>query len=100
MAMTLCRARPFQEDIAKVFSFTAAYLLPVYGINYVLGPPANYWLLNHKTSGENLMQWLPPEPFHTAVLIPMTSFFCMVVYLLFYLIDRFLTNRHHHRTRH
>ncbi len=100
IAMTLCRARPFQEDIAKVFSFTAACLLPVYGINYVLGPPANYWFLNHKPSGENVMQWLPPEPFHTAALIPMTLFFCVVVYLPFYLTDRFLSNRHHHRKHH
>ncbi len=73
MAMQLFGARPEAKDVLRVSLFTITLLPLIYLINHVLGEPANYWFLLSKPTGENLMAFMPSEPFHVVVLIPLTT---------------------------
>jgi len=81
--------RPFAKDIITVSLITALVLLPiVYGINLLLGEPANFWYLMTKPAGASLMDMFPEPPYHLIVTTPIAIAVFYLIYLPYFLKDR------------
>ena len=81
--------RPFAKDIVTVSLITALVLLPiVYGINLLLGEPANFWYLMTKPAGASLMDMFPEPPYHLIVTTPIAIAVFYLIYLPYFLKDR------------
>ena len=80
--------RPYAKDIATVSLITALVLLPiVYGINLLLGEPANFWYLMTKPAGASLMDMFPEPPYHLIVTTPIAIAVFYLIYLPYFLKD-------------
>ena len=81
--------RPYAKDIVTVSLITALVLLPiVYGINLLLGEPANFWYLMTKPAGASLMDMFPEPPYHLLVTTPIAIAVFYLIYLPYFLKDR------------
>ena len=81
--------RPYAKDIVTVSLITALVLLPiVYGINLLLGEPANFWYLITKPAGASLMDMFPEPPYHLIVTTPIAIAVFYLIYLPYFLKDR------------
>jgi len=81
--------RPYAKDIVTVSLITALVLLPiVYGINLLLGEPANFWYLMTKPAGASLMDMFPEPPYHLIVTTPIAIAVFYLIYLPYFLKDR------------
>ena len=60
----------------------------MYGVNYLLGPPANYWFIVEKPIGDNVTSFMRPEPFHMIDIWLLAVLVCYLIYLPYYLKDR------------
>ena len=89
ISIILLNERPYVKDIFHIFGFTTLILILTYGINYLLGSPANYWFLLEKPYGDNLMIFFPNEPFHIFALYPVALISCFIVYAPYFFRDRF-----------
>ena len=87
-SMIVFNQRPHGKDIFTIFGFTTLLLPLLYGLNYILQAPANYWYLLEKPVGSNLMTPLPEAPFHMLYLYPIAFIFLLLVYAPYYIIDR------------
>lgn len=87
-SMIVFNQRPYAKDILTIFGFTTLLLPLLYGLNYVLQAPANYWYLLEKPIGSNIMTPLPEAPFHMVYLYPIALLFLLLVYAPYYLYDR------------
>ena len=85
--MILDNQRPYLGDVHRVLIFTSLLLIAMYGINYLLGHPANYWFLIEKPIGDNLMSLMRPEPFHIIDLYFVAVLACYLLYVPFYIKD-------------
>ena len=85
--MILDNQRPYLGDVHRVLIFTSLLLIAMYGINYLLGHPANYWFLIEKPIGDNLMSLMRPEPFHIIDLYFVAVLACYLLYIPFYIKD-------------
>ncbi len=47
-AMIIDGHRPYLKDVHRVLFVLSILLIVIYGINYLLGPPANYWYVAEK----------------------------------------------------
>lgn len=88
IAMIVLNQRPYPKDIFTIFGFTTLLLPLLYGLNYLLQAPANYWYLLEKPYGNNLMTPLPDAPFHMLYLYPIALLFLLLVYSPYYFSDR------------
>ena len=86
--MILDNQRPYLGDVHRVLIFTSILLVIMYGINYLLGHPANYWFLIEKPIGDNLMSLMRPEPFHIIDLYFVAVAACYLLYTPFYIQDK------------
>ena len=59
--------RPKLDSLKRVLIVSFIFLAVIYLINWILGPPANYWYLNTKPEGDSLMNFMPPPPFHIPI---------------------------------
>ena len=81
--------RPYAKDIVTVSLITALVLLPiVYGINVLLGEPANFWYLMTKPAGASLMDMFPEPPYHLIVTTPIAIAVFYLIYLPYFIKDR------------
>jgi len=81
--------RPYAKDIVTVSLITALVLLPiVYGINLLLGEPANFWYLMTKPAGASLMDMFPEPPYHLIVTTPIAIAVFYLIYLPYFIKDR------------
>lgn len=87
-AIIVFNQRPYVRDIFTTFGFTSLLLPPLYGLNYLLQAPANYWYLLEKPIGNNIMTPLPEAPFHMLYLYPIAFVFLLLVYAPYYVLDR------------
>lgn len=87
-AMVIDRQRPYLKDVARALVFATILLLIMYGVNYLLGPPANYWFIVEKPIGDNVTSFMRPEPFHMIDIWLLAVFVCYLIYLPYYLKDR------------
>ena len=85
--MILDHQRPYLGDVHRVLIFTSFLLIVMYGVNYLLGYPANYWFLIEKPIGDNLMSLMRPEPFHIIDLYFAAVLACYLLYVPFYIKD-------------
>jgi hypothetical integral membrane protein (TIGR02206 family) len=60
----------------------------MYLVNYLLGPPANYWFLIEKPIGDNITMFMRPEPFHVIDLYILAIILCYAMYLPYFIKDR------------
>ena len=82
--------RPYAKDIVQVSLITALVLLPiVYVINLILGEPANFWYLIAKPEGASLMDVFPDPPYHLIVTTPLAIAVFYLIYLPYFIKDRF-----------
>ena len=86
--MILDNQRPYLGDVHRVLIFTSLLLIVMYGVNYLLGHPANYWFLIEKPIGDNLMSLMRPEPFHIIDLYFVAVLACYLLYVPFYIKDK------------
>ncbi len=81
--------RPYAKDILKVTAITLFILLPiVYGINILLGEPANFWYLVAKPDGASLMDMFPDPPLHILYTTPLAIAVFYLIYLPYFIKDR------------
>ena len=81
--------RPYANDILKVSAITLFILLPiVYGINLLLGEPANFWYLIAKPDGASLMDMFPDPPFHLLYTTPLAIAVFYLIYLPYFIKDK------------
>ena len=59
----------------------------MYLINYLLGPPANYWFLIEKPIGNNVTAFMRNEPFHIIDLYILAVIVCYLLYTPYLLKD-------------
>ena len=82
--------RPYAKDIITVSLITALVLLPiVYVINLILGEPANFWYLIAKPEGASLMDVFPDPPYHLLVTTPLAISVFYLIYLPYFIKDKF-----------
>ena len=81
--------RPYAKDILKVTAITLFILLPiVYGINILLGEPANFWYLVAKPEGASLMDMFPDPPLHILYTTPLAIAVFYLIYLPYFIKDK------------
>ena len=86
-AMIIDKQRPHFRDVYKVILFTTALLLFMYFVNYLLGPPANYWFLAEKPIGDNVMKIMRPEPYHIIDVFILAVIVCYLMYVPYIIKD-------------
>ena len=87
-AMVIDNQRPYLKDVARALGFATFLLFIMYGVNYLLGPPANYWFIVQKPIGENVTSFMRPAPFHMIDIWLLAVAVCYLIYLPYYLKDR------------
>ncbi|MAR95670.1 MAG: TIGR02206 family membrane protein [Gammaproteobacteria bacterium] len=81
--------RPYAKDILTVSAITLFILLPiVYGINLLLGEPANFWYLIAKPDGASLLDMFPDPPLHLLYTTPIAIAMFYLIYLPYFIKDR------------
>ena len=87
-AMVIDNQRPYFKDVARALGFATFLLIIMYGVNYLLGPPANYWFIVEKPIGENVTSFMRPAPFHMIDIWLLAVVVCYLIYLPYYFKDR------------
>ena len=87
-AMVIDNQRPYLKDVAKALGVATFLLFIMYGVNYLLGPPANYWFIVEKPIGTNVTSFMRPAPFHMIDIWLLAVAVCYLIYLPYYLKDR------------
>ena len=87
-AMVIDNQRPYLKDVARALGFATFLLFIMYGVNYLLGPPANYWFIVEKPIGTNVTSFMRPAPFHMIDIWLLAVAVCYLIYLPYYLKDR------------
>lgn len=87
-AIIVEKERPYLKDVHQVLFFASVLLVFMYLINYLLGPPANYWFLIEKPIGNNVTAFMRNEPFHIIDLYILAVIVCYLLYTPYLLKDR------------
>jgi len=87
-AMVIDNQRPYLKDVAKALLYATILLFAMYGVNHLLGPPANYWFIVEKPIGQNVTSFMRPAPFHMIDIWLFAVVVCYLIYLPYYLKDR------------
>ena len=87
-AMIIDNQRPQLKDVHRVLIFLSILLLLMYPINYLLGPPANYWYVFDKPPGFNVTEWMREAPFHMIDIYVLAVIVCYLIYLPYFIKDR------------
>ena len=66
-AMIVDGQRPYIKDVHRVLFVLSIFLVAIYIINHLLGPPANYWYVAEKPPGLNVTSLMRDEPYHMTV---------------------------------
>ncbi len=87
-AIIIDNQRPYFQDVHKVLIFLSLLLLLMYLINYLLGPPANYWYVFDKPPGFNVTNWMREAPYHMIDIYLLAVIVCYLIYLPYLIRDR------------
>ncbi|MAR95160.1 MAG: TIGR02206 family membrane protein [Gammaproteobacteria bacterium] len=90
-AMIVENERPQLKDVHRVLIFISILLVLMYLINYLLGPPANYWYVFDKPPGFNVTEWMREAPFHMIDIYVLAVIVCYLIYLPYFIKDRIKT---------
>ena len=87
-AMIIDNQRPELKDVHRMLIFASILLILMYLINYLLGPPANYWYLMEFPVGANLTAFMPEPPAHIPVFATIGLLLFGLIYLPFFIYDK------------
>lgn len=91
------RNRPNFDELKKTILISIPVVATIYLINvtinfFVDGSPANYWYLIKFPDGANLTAFMPDPPAHLPIFFVLGLLAFGLIYLPFYIYDRFFTN--------
>ena len=78
-AMIIDGHRPYLKDVHRVLFVLSILLIVIYGINYLLGPPANYWYVAEKPPGLNVTSLMRDEPYHMIDIYILAVIVCYLI---------------------
>ena len=87
-AMIVDGLRPYLKDVHRVLFVLSMLLIVIYGINYLLGPPANYWYVAEKPPGLNVTSLMRDEPYHMIDIYILAVIVCYLIYLPYFIQDK------------
>ena len=82
------KQRPYLIDVFRMLAVGTVLLAFMYLINYLLGPPANYWFLIEKPIGQNVATFMKPAPYHIIDIYMLAIILCYAMYLPYYFKDK------------
>ena len=88
-AMIIDNQRPYFKDVHRVLLVLTFFLILMYPINYLLGPPANYWYVMEKPPGLNVTGFMRDEPYHMIDIYILAIIVCYSIYLPYLFKDKF-----------
>ncbi|MAX50256.1 MAG: TIGR02206 family membrane protein [Gammaproteobacteria bacterium] len=91
-AIIIDNQRPYLEDVHKTLFILSLLLLLMYFVNYLLGPPANYWYVAEKPAGLNVTSFMRDAPYHMIDIYILAVIVCYLIYAFYYLIDKIKKN--------
>ena len=80
--------RPRLKDVHRVLAALTVFLLLMYPINFLLGPPANYWFVIEKPPGFNVTDLMREAPYHMIDVYILAVIVCYSLYLPYFIKDR------------
>jgi hypothetical integral membrane protein (TIGR02206 family) len=90
--MTLgMRLRPYPKSIPRVVAWTVFYGIAAGFVDWVTG--ANYGFLRAKPVNPSALDLLSPWPWYIAELVPIALVFILILYVPFFIADRFAQSR-------
>tara|TARA_B100001123_G_C15337736_1_gene1033510 strand:- start:5213 stop:5932 length:720 start_codon:yes stop_codon:yes gene_type:complete len=87
-ASCVLRNRPTVDSLKRVFIVSCVSIVAIYVINWMLGPPANYWFLGAKPAGASIMDLMPEPPRHIPIVVTLALIIFGLIYLPFWIYDR------------
>ena len=87
-AIIVDNQRPKLKDVHRVLAALTILLLLMYPINFLLGPPANYWFVIEKPPGFNVTDLMRDAPFHMIDVYILAVIVCYSLYLPYFIKDR------------
>ena len=87
-AMIVDGQRPYIKDVHRVLFVLSIFLVVIYIINHLLGPPANYWYVAEKPPGLNVTSLMRDEPYHMIDIYLLAVFVCYLIYLPYFIQDK------------
>jgi hypothetical integral membrane protein (TIGR02206 family) len=87
-AMIIDGHRPYLKDVHRVLFVLSILLIVIYGINYLLGPPANYWYVAEKPPGLNVTSLMRDEPYHMIDIYILAVIVCYLIYFPYFIQDK------------
>ena len=87
-AMIVDGQRPYFKDVHRVLFVLSIFLVVIYIINHLLGPPANYWYVAEKPPGLNVTSLMRDEPYHMIDIYLLAVFVCYLIYLPYFIQDK------------
>jgi len=91
-AIIIDNQRPYFTDVHKTLFILSLLLLLMYFVNYLLGPPANYWYVAEKPPGLNVTSFMRDAPYHMVDIYILAVIVCYLIYAFYYLIDKIKKN--------
>ena len=91
-AIIIDNQRPYLEDVHKTLFVLSLLLFLMYFINYLLGPPANYWYVAEKPPGFNVTSLMRDAPYHMIDIYILAVIVCYLIYAPYYFIDKLNKN--------
>ena len=88
-AIIIDNQSPYLKDVHRVLMVLSVFLVVIYFINYLLGPPANYWYLGTKPIGESILDFFPEPPLHIPLLIIIGAVLFFIIYSPYWIYDKF-----------
>ena len=80
--------RPNLDSLKRVLAVSVIFLALIYIINWILGPPANYWYLGARPDGASIMDFMPNPPKHIPIVVSLGLLMFSLIYLPFWIFDR------------
>ena len=87
-AIIIDHQRPQFRDVHRVLGVLTVLLLLMYPINFLLGPPANYWFVVEKPPGFNVTDLMRDAPYHMIDLYMLAVIVCYLLYVPYLIKDR------------
>ena len=88
-AIIIDNQRPYLKDVHRVLMVLSAFLVVIYFINYLLGPPANYWYVAEKPPGSNVTGFMRDAPYHMIDVYILAVIVCYSIYSPYLIKDKF-----------
>ena len=80
--------RPSLQSLKRVLVISFICLIVIYIVNWLLGPPANYWYLGARPDGASIMDFMPEPPKHIPIVVILGLVAFILTYLPYWIYDR------------